>query len=328
MLAMLWGNDVATEAAMLRRITGPARGMRGMRSTLMNITGITLAMLLLFAALLPLSASMDHEYFVTGACSIDGVPAQGVNIIGPYGAQTASYPGGNYSLYIRLPDGGSSFITIVASYKGYVNASKDLDLNQTTSVDFNLMPLPVTYTVSGICRANGVPAAGVTVSDETYDSHTVSGQDGTYRLNISVPGGETTWVRLVASMSGYDQDATTLDLNATRTANFNLPVVAEVTALPSPTSGPSARATAAPGNQTAAGLIDLVSANAYPVFIIIVLLIIAIVAAILYLRRRGKTSKHEMIEPSREDIYKLVTGDTKRTRRVGKEHNGGHEKLK
>lgn len=327
MLAMLWGNGVASKAAVLCRITGPARRMTGMRSTLMNIVGITLVFLLFFAALLPLSASMDHEYFVTGACSINGEPAQGIIVAGPYGAQTASYPGGNYSLYIRLPEGRSSSVTITASYNGYGDSSKDIDLNQTTSVDFNLVPLPVTYTVSGICRLSGTPSVGVAVYDETYDSRAVSGEDGAYLLNISVPYGETTRVRLVASNSGYEQDTSTFDLNDTLIANFNLPVVPKATSLPSATASASAQATAVPADQSGLGL---VTGNAYPILAAIALLIIAIVGAVFYLRRRGKGGKHEMIEPSHEDIYKLVTGDTQRTRMPGngRDHTGGHKKLK
>jgi hypothetical protein len=298
-----------------------------MRSTLMNIVGITLVFLLFFAALLPLSASMDHEYFVTGACSINGEPAQGIIVTGPYGAQTASYPGGNYSLYIRLPEGRSSSVTITASYNGYSDSSEDIDLNQTASINFSLVPRPMAYTVNGICRLNGTPSAGVAVYDETYDSRAVSGEDGAYLLNISVPYGETTRVRLVASNSGYEQDTSTLDLNDTLIANFDLPVVPKATSLPSATAGASAQPTAISANQSGLGLI---TGNAYPILAAIALLIIAIVGVVFYLRRRGKGDKHEMIEPSREDIYKLVTGDTQRTRRPGngRDHTGGHKKLK
>ena len=134
--------------------------MRSMLIGFCKISCIILILLSLFTALLPLSAYMDHEYTVNGSCSINGVVAQGIKLTGPYDAQTVSFPGGSYSMYVRIPEGHPATITITASYDGYESLSQDIDLNQSTSLDFNLLPLPTVYTVNGLCRANGTLVCG------------------------------------------------------------------------------------------------------------------------------------------------------------------------
>lgn len=288
-----------------------------------------LILLSLFTVLLPLPAYMDHEYTINGSCTINGVGAQGLKLTGPFDSQTVTFPGGSYSLFIRLPEGHPATVTITASYDGYEPLSKDIDLNQSTSLDFNLLPLPTVYTVTGQCRVNGTLSAGVTVKDETYGNSTVSGADGTYRLNISVPSGSPAEVSLVASRSGYDQRSEMIDLSQTTSANFNLYPQPAATISPSVT-GPSAGPTAVSTNQSGSGLAGLISGNACPISAILVVLAIVVVGSAYYLKKRVTGGKSMMKEPSREDIYKLVTGDNKRKRRPrnGEGHTGGHKKLK
>ena len=304
-----------------------------MRSTMFGFckrSCIILILLSLFAVLLPLSAYMDHEYTINGTCSINGVVAQGISLTGPFDAQTVSFPGGSYSLFVRLPEGHPATITITASYNGYAPVSQDIDLNQSTSLDFNLIPLPTIYTVNGLCSANGTPLAEVDITDETYGSSTVSGQDGTYLMNISVPAGSPSQVNLVASKSGYDQDSKVIDINQTTSVNFDLPVLPVATILPSAAASSSAQPTALATNQSSSGFAGLISSNVCPISAVLVLLVLLIVGSALYLKKRATGSKGMMNEPSREDIYKLVTGDEKRRRRPknGEGHTGGHQKLK
>ncbi len=293
-----------------------------------KISCILLIFLALFAILLPLPAYMDREYTINGSCSINGVAAQGITVSGPFDAQTVSFPGGSYSLFIRLPDGHPSTITVTASYKGYEPLSKDLDLNQTTSLDFNLVPFPTVYTVNGVCRLNGTISSGVTVKDETYGNSTVSGQDGAYQLSISVPYGSPSQVSLAASRSGYDQGSKDIDLNQTTNANFDLTVLPVVTISPSIDASPSVQASAVSTNQS--GFTGLISENVCPISAILVILAIVIVGSAFYLKKRATDNRGQINEPSREDIYRLVIGDNKRKRRPrnGEGHTGGHQKLK
>lgn len=288
-----------------------------------------LILLSLFAVLLPIEAYMDHEYTINGSCSINGVADQGIKLSGPFDAQTVSFPGGSYSLFIRLPEGHTATVTITASYDGYEPLSKDIDLSQSTSLDFNLLPLPTVYTINGMCSANGTVSSGVVISDETYGNSTVSGLDGTYQLNISVPSSSPSQVTLVASKSGYSQDSKVIDLNQTTSANFDLPTLPVATISPSIASSATAQATVASTNQSGSGFAGLISGNACPISAVLVLLALVIVGSVFYLKKRAG-GKSMVNEPSREDLYKLVTGDNKRRRRPrnGEGHTGGHQKLK
>ncbi len=303
-----------------------------MRLTLIGyckITCITLILLSLFTVILPLSAYMDQEYTINGSCTINGVAAQGIKLAGPFDAQTVTFPGGSYSLFVRLPEGHSGTITITASYDGYEQLSKDIDVNQGTSLDFNLLPLPTVYTINGLCSANGTLSAGVVIKDETYGNSTVSGPDGAYQLNISVPSGSSAQVTLAASKSGYEQDSKVIDLGQTTSTNFDLPALPVATVLPSVTAGSTAQSTVVSNNQSSSGFVGLISENVYPILAVIVLLALVIVGSAFYLKKRAG-GKSMMNEPSREDLYKLVTGDNKRKRkpRNGEGHTGGHQKLK
>jgi hypothetical protein len=303
-----------------------------MRSTLIGfckISCIILILLSLFPVLLPLPAYMDHEYTINGSCAINGVAAQGIKLAGPDGAQTESFPGGSYSLFIRLPEGQSTTITITASYDGYQPLSKDIDLNQTIYMDFNLLPLPTVYTVIGQCRVNGTLSSGVAVTDETYGNSTVSGADGAYQMNISVPYGSPARISLVASKSGYDQDQQDIDLNQTTNVNFNLPLMPVATISPSAGASPSSQSVVST-NQSGSGIAGLISGNVCPISMALVLLALILVGSAFYLRKRAVGNRSMINEPSREDIYKLVTGDNRRRRRPrnGEGHTGGHQKLK
>jgi hypothetical protein len=295
-----------------------------------KISCTILILLSLFTALLPLTAYMDNEYTVNGSCSINGVGAQGIKLTGPFDAQTESFPGGSYSLFIRLPEGHSSTITITASYEGYEPLSQDIDLNQTNSLNFNLLPPPTIYTVNGICRLNGTLSSGVAVTDETYGSSTFSGPGGAYQLNISVPSGSTARITLVASMSGYDQGSIDLDMNQSTNANFDLSLLPVVTSPPSIGANPSAQATAVSSNQSGSGIGGMISGNMLLISAVLVLLAVVIIGSVLYLKSHAMGKKGKLNEPSREDIYRLVTGDNKRRRRPrnGEGHTGGHRKLK
>lgn len=304
--------------------------MRSILFGFCKISCIILILLSLFTVLLPLPAYMDNEYTINGSCSLNGVVAQGIKLTGPFDAQTVSFPGGSYSLFVRLPEGHPATMTITASYDGYEPLSKDIDLNQSTSLDFNLLPVPAVYTVKGLCSANGTSLAGVAIQDETYGNGTVSGQDGTYQLNISVPSGSSAQVRLATSKPGYDQDSEIIDLNQTTSVNFNLHTLPAATISPSITPSSQAQATALSTNQSSTGFASLISENACPISAVLVLLAFVIVGSAFYLKKRAIGSKGMMNEPSREDIYKLVTGDNKRRRRPrnGEGHTGGHKKLK
>ncbi len=303
-----------------------------MRSTLTGfckITGIILILLSLFTILQPLPAYMDHEYIINGSSSINGVAAQGIQLTGPFDAQTVTFPGGSYSLFVRLPEGHPATITITASYEGYEPLSKYIDLNQSSSLDFNLLPLPTVYTINGLCRVNGTLSSGVVINDETYGNSTVSGPDGTYQLNISVPSGSSSRVTLVASKSGYSQDSEAIDLNQTTSTNFDLTALPVVTISPSIAVTSTAQATVVSTNQSGSGIAGMISGNAFPISIVLVLLAVVIVGSALFLKKRA-SGKGMMKEPSREDLYKLVIGDNKRKRRPrnGEGHTGGHQKLK
>lgn len=295
-----------------------------------KISCTILVLISLFTVFLPLQASMDHEYTVNGSCTINGVGAQGIKLAGPFDAQTESFPGGSYSLFIRLPEGHSATVTITASYDGYAPLSQDVDLNQTNSLNFNLLPLPTVYTVNGLCRVNGTPSPGVVVTDETYGNSTVSGPDGAYQLNISVPSGSSAMVSLAATKSGYVQGSKDMDLNQSTTASFDLAPMPVMTGSPSNGASPSAQATAASTNQSGSGIGGWISGNMFPILAVLVLLALVIVGSALYLQKRAMGNKGGINEPSREDIYKLVTGDNKRKRRPrnGEGHTGGHQKLK
>ena len=170
----------------------------------------------------------------------------------------------------------------------------------------------------------------MTVEDETYGNSTISGPDGTYQLNISVPYGSSAQVRLVASKAGYDQDSETIDLSQTTSANFDLPVLPVATISPSVDAGSSGQSTTGSTNQSSQGFAGLISGNVCPILAIIVLLAIAIVGSLYYLKKRANSNNGMMSEPTREDLYKLVIGDNKRKRRPrnGEGHTGGHQKLK
>lgn len=273
-------------------------------------------------------AVSESEYTINGTCSLNGIPSQSITIMGPYGAQTVSLPGGSYVLFIRVPDDRTLPVTVTASAKGYVSQSREIRLGETSSMDFNLTPEPTVFTVSGICLANGTPSGDIAVYDDTYGERVVSYENGTYKMNISVPYGGSTVVKLIASKDGYEQEVKSIDVNTTNSVDFSLYPLVIPTVSPSASATPTAIVTPAT-NQSTTGIAETISANI--VWIIAAVILLAVVAgAAMYLKKGGGKGGNKPKEPSREDIYKLVTGDTRRRRRPGEDENEGkgHEKLK